>query len=138
MFDINSLEINETAEMPVRNAAGEKQYGGAKPLTITVHGPASRLYQQIKHQNEERNSTRLVAKMQGKDDSSVTMEDKAEEKAEQLDSITISFNNFGSGSLAGHELFLSVYKNQKLGHIADDVERFVNARASFMKPSTQA
>ena len=136
MFDINTLEINDTADMPVKNAAGEKQYADGKLLTITVHGPASKTYQQIKHLNEQENTTRLMAKMQGKEDPELSLEEKAAKRADQLAKVTSSFNGFGSGDLTGYQLFKSVYGNPRLGHIADDLEKFVNNRASFTNPST--
>lgn len=137
-FNIKKLVIEQTASMPLRDAAGEKQFDSdGKPLSITVYSPATKQYQQTKHAAETRNTDRVMAKAQGKPDSKITWSDKLEERAVQLANCTKSFDGFGNGDLTGHELFKSVYADIELGHIADDVEKFISDRANFMKPSTE-
>ena len=135
-FDIRTLAISKTGEVPVRNASGEKQYDAdGKPLTITVHSPGTKAFNAAAHARQLRNSDRMVNKMQGKADGKQTAEDATEERAEFLAAITISFNGFGVEGLTGKAAFAKVYEDLELGHIADDVEKFVGDRANFMRAS---
>lgn len=135
-FDIRTLAISKTGEMPVRNAAGEKQYDGDKPLTITVHSPGTKAFNAAAHARQLRNSERVMNKMQGKADGKQSADDATEERAEFLAAITVSFNGFGIDGQSGKAMFASVYGDLELGHIADDVEKFVGDRANFIRPST--
>lgn len=138
-FDIRTLAIAKTGVMAVRNAAGEKQFDDAgNPLTITVHSPGTKKFNQASHDVRTANSDRMVSKMQGKADGKQTADDEITEGADFLSAITISFDNFGSGDLTGHDLFESVYANLEIGHIADDVRKFINDRANFMRPEMRA
>lgn len=134
-FDIRTLAISKTGEVPVRNALGEKQCDGDKLLSITVHSPGTKAFNAASHARQLRNSDRMVNKMQGKADGKQTAEDATEERAEFLAAITISFNNFGVEGLTGKAAFAKVYEDLELGHIADDVEKFVGDRANFMRAS---
>ena len=135
-FDIRTLAISKTGEVPVRNALGEKQYDAdGKPLTITVHSPGTKAFNAAAHARQLRNSDRMVNKMQGKADGKQTAEDATEERAEFLAAITISFNGFGVEGLTGKAAFAKVYEDLELGHLADDVEKFVGDRANFMRAS---
>lgn len=137
-FDIRTLAISKTGEVPVRNAQGEKQYVDGKLLTITVHSPGTKQFNAAQHARQLRNSDRMMDKMQGKADGKQTAEDAAEERAEFLTAITISFNNFEVEGLTGRAAFASVYSDLELGHIADDVEKFIGARSNFIRPSMLA
>lgn len=137
-FDIRTLAISKTGEVPVRNAAGERQYDAeGKPLTITVHSPGTKAFNAAQHARSQRNNDRVVSKMQGKSDGNLTAEDAAQERAEFLASITVSFNGFGVDGLEGKAAFAKVYGDLELGHIADDVEKFVSERGNFMRPCMQ-
>jgi len=136
-YDLKKLAISQTATMPLRDAAGEKQFDAdGKPLSITLYSPAAKQFQQTKHASEERSSARMMSKMQGKQDGKITWSDKLEERAVQLANCTVSFNGFGVDGLTGHELFKKVYCDIEIGHIADDVEKFINERSNFMPAST--
>jgi hypothetical protein len=136
-FDIRTLAISKTGEVPVRNASGEKQYDAdGKLLSITVHSPGTKAFNAAAHARQLRNSDRMVNKMQGRADGKQTAEDSIEERAEFLAAITISFNNFSVEGLTGKAAFAKIYGDLELGHIADDVEKFVGDRANFIRPST--
>lgn len=133
MFNIKSLAIVATAVLAVRNAAGEPQFDEAgNPLTIALYGPGSKQYQAAKHKAEERNNNRAFARMQGKAEGKQTAQEKIIERAEFLAACTVSFNNFGLGDLTGRELFVAVYSDIEIGHIADDVEKFLGERSNFL------
>ncbi|KAB8042552.1 hypothetical protein [Janthinobacterium aquaticum] len=133
-FNIKQLAIAAAAEMIVRDAAGEPQadeQGNA--LTITLHSPGTKEFQKARHAAEERNSARVFNRMQGKADAKQSADDKIKERAEFLAACTISFNNFGDGQGAGYELFKRTYSDIEIGHIADDVEKFLGERSNFKK-----
>lgn len=133
-FDIRTLAISKTGEVPLRNAAGEKQYDAdGKLRSITVYSPGTREFNAAQHARTQRNNDRVMAKMQGKADGKQSAEDATQERAEFLAGITVSFNNVG---IEGKAAFAKVYADLELGHIADDVEKFVADRANFIRPST--
>lgn len=135
-FDIRTLAISKTGEVPLRNAVGEKQYDAADaPLSITVCSPGTREFNAAQHARAQRNNERVMSKMQGKADGKQSADDAVEERAEFLASITVSFNNFSVDGKTGKAAFASVYGDLELGHIADDVEKFVAERANFIRPS---
>lgn len=134
LFDIKSLAIGALATMPVRDASGEAKTDAAgEPLTITLYGPGSKQHQKAKHAAEERNSTRVFARMQGRAGDKQSAAEKATETAEFLAACTVSFNGFGCGDLTGYELFKTVYSDLELGHIAEDAMKFIGERANFLK-----
>ena len=134
IFQIKTLAIAALSTMPVRDAAGEPQLDAAgQPITITLYGPGSKQHQKAKHAAEERNNTRVLSRMQGRAGDKQSAADKAAENAEFLAACTVSFNGFGCGDLTGHELFKAVYADLEVGHIADDVMKFLAERANFLK-----
>ncbi|WP_114968546.1 hypothetical protein [Rhodoferax ferrireducens] len=134
LFDIKLLAIAALATMAVRDASGEAQVDEAgEPLTITLYGPGSKQHQKARHAAEERNSTRVLSRMQGRAGDKQSAADKAAENAEFLAACTVSFNGFGCGDLTGHELFKAVYADLEIGHIADDAMKFLAERANFLK-----
>lgn len=136
-FNIRSLAILATATMPLRDVSGEIQCDDqGNELSITFHSPGTKPYQKAKHAAEERNSTRVFGRMQGKSETKQSAEDKLKERAEFMAAVTVSFNNFDADNdKRGHEMFKSVYADIELGHILEDGEKFVNDRGNFCKPS---
>ena len=131
-FNIKKLAIASTADMPVRDASGEIQADDAgNKLSITLHSPGTKQYQKAKHAAEERNSTRVFGRMQGKTETKPSADDKVNERAEFLAACTVSFNGFGSGGLNGFELFKHVYSDIEIGHIAEEAEKFLGDRGNF-------
>ena len=144
-FNIKNLAIAASASMPVRDASGDAVVDAeGRKLTITLHSPGTKEHQKAKHASDERNNNRVFARMQGKADAKQSAEDKVNERAEFLAACTISFDNFGDDSGAGFELFKRTYADIEIGHIADDVEKFLGERGNFKKgsptssPSTSA
>jgi len=135
-YDLRSIALNETAVMPLRDAAGEKQFDSdGKPLSITLYGPASKKFQATRHAASQKSTARMVAKMGNKPDGKITWDDDRDERATQLANCTVSFNGFGIEGLSGHELFKAVYNDITLDHILLDAEKFVNDNVNFSKVS---
>ncbi|ATQ74857.1 hypothetical protein CR152_10225 [Massilia violaceinigra] len=137
MFNLKNLAIAATADMPVRDASGEAQFNEkGEPLTITLHSPGTKEFQKAKHAADERNSTRVFGRMQGKSESKQSADDKNIERAEFLAAVTASFNGgAGLDGKKGFELFKATYADIEIGHIADDAEKFLGDRGNFKKPS---
>lgn len=138
MFNLKTLAIAHTADMEVRDAAGEIQRDAAgKALTITLYGPGSKQYQKAKHAAEQRNNNRVMARMQGSDEK-LTADDKIAEQAEFLAGCTASFNGVEIEGCAGFEMFKEAYSDIEIGHIAEDAQKFIASRANFLKPQPKA
>lgn len=134
-FDLRTLSIGQTANMPVRDAAGEPQFDAdGQPITITLYGPGTKQYQRAKHAAEERQNARTLARMQGKGDKQ-TADEKLQERAEFLASVTVSINGASVGDKAGHEAFKALYADITLGHITDDADKFLADRGNFKAAS---
>ena len=135
MFNIKTLAIAAIAAMAVRDATGEPQFDEAgTPLTISLYGPGSKQFQKAKHAAEVRNNTRVMARMQGNAEDKQSLDDKLTESAEFLAACTASFNGFDYEGMAGHEMFKAAYADIEIGHIAEDVNKFLKDRANFLKP----
>lgn len=132
MFNLKKLAIAITGDMPVRDAAGIAQFDEAgNPLTISLYSPGSKKYQQARHAAEQRNNNRAIAAVQGGDDKQ-TVEEKIADGAEFLAACTKSFNGFDYEGMAGHEMFKAAYADIEIGHIAEDVRKFLASRANFL------
>lgn len=138
MFNLKNLAIAQTADMQVRDAAGEIQRDeSGNALTITLYGPGSKQYQKAKHAAEQRNNNRVMSRMQGGDEK-ISSDDKIAEQAEFLAGCTASFNGVGVDDAAGFEMFKATYADIEIGHIAEDVAKFIASRANFLKPRQKA
>ena len=138
-FNIKNTAIAASAKFHVRDAAGELLYtDDGQKVTITVHSPGTKPYQKAKHAREERNNTRVFGRTQGKAEAKMSAEDKVAERAEFLAAITISFDNLDypdANGRGGFELYKAVYSDIEIGHVAEDLEKFMDERGNFKKPS---
>lgn len=134
-LDIGAHAVNDTAEIPLRDAADQPILGddGAQ-ASITVYGPGSRAYQRAMGEQQ----TRLVQAMQRKGKPEETPEARALRQAQTLAACTVAFNGFGYKGLSGHELFVAVYSEPALGFIADQVNRAIGDWANFTKSSAKS
>lgn len=130
-MDASTLRVAPTATIHVKNAAGEPLYEGEKPVTIVVHGPGSRAYgayesrkaaREIKRLND--NEMKLTAQ---------TAEERLAETAEDLASVTVSFDGLTYGDKTGPDLYEAVYGDAALGFITRQVTKAL-ADWSVFKP----
>lgn len=136
-FDISKLEITDTADYHVTDAAGNPQFDGDKPITITIYGQGSAKAIKAQHTYTEKTSARTAAVMHGKTQKGAE-EAKIADRADFLASITVSLNGFTYGGKAGFEAYKALYSNPKLGHIADGVEKTYIDRGNFMQSSAMS
>lgn len=125
MFDINALEIQDSAKYHVTDAKGDPQYEGETPITITVASPGTKKAIKAQFKRDENRNARVLGSMAGKT-SKRTEIDEAKERADFLAEITDSLNGFDYPGGAK-----ALYMNPKLGHIADGVEKLFNDRGNF-------
>jgi hypothetical protein len=128
MFDIKQLEISDSAKYHVTDAAGNPQYADnaqKKPVTITLASPGTRKAMQAQFKRDQARSSRVLGEMGGKT-SKRTVDDEVTERAAFLAEITESLDGFDYPGGA-----IELYKNPKLGHVADGVEKFYNDRGNF-------
>ncbi|RYF70393.1 MAG: hypothetical protein EOO22_14415 [Comamonadaceae bacterium] len=134
-FDLRTLAIAQTADMPVRDAGGEIVKNGDDAVSITFHSPGSKAFQKAKHARDERNSTRVMARMQGKSEGRLSADEALAERAEFLAACTVTINNATFSDKRGHEGFKALFSDLELGHIADDAEKFLGERGNFKQVS---
>lgn len=147
-LNIATLAVASTAALHIKSAAGEPLYADAErtlPVRIHVHGPGSTAYGIV----EARQSTRALKRMDDNDGKVVAAspEERAKAVAEDLASITVSFENFeyrpagmpdDAEPLAGEDLFRAVYGDQALGFVAKQVSKFVGDWGNFSAASKTA
>lgn len=128
-MDVSKLKVAASGRIHVKNAAGEPLYEGEHPVFITVHGPGSRAYGTV----EARQHARALRRMNDNEGkiTAPTAEERLAEVAEDLATLTISFEHLSNGDLSGEQLFRSVYGDPELGFIAKQVERYLKDWGNF-------
>lgn len=134
MFDIASLAVADTATIHLKSATGEPLYADAertKPIRITIYSPGTKAFSTL----ETKQSARFVQRSKANDGamSVITSEERIRDTAEDLATITASFENFtyGDGSLQGQALFEAVYADPKLGFIPKQVVKVLGDWGAF-------
>jgi len=142
MFDITTQAVADTTTIHVKNANGEPLYADGeareKPVQIVVYGPGSKAYATV----EARQTARSLKRMNDNEGkiTAPTAEEQIAEAAEDLATLTASFNNFSyppAGDAQGTALFEAVYRDQKLGFITRQVSKAVRDWGLF-KPGSAA
>lgn len=133
MSSIKKLAIEATGEFEVRDAAGNLVEENGKAWTITVHSPGTKAFQKAKHTFDQARSNSLTAMMTGKGDSKRTADDEVKEVAEFLAGVTVSLNNFDYEGGKGYEAIKAMYMDLEIGHVANDLNKFLGDRGNFLK-----
>lgn len=137
MFDITSLRVKNTADMPVTDAAGDPVIGDdGNPLSITLFSPGTKQFRQARYTADKKSSARVMAQMQGKPDGKETADTRADERAEFLASVTESFNGFSYGTGTGQAMFRDFYRDGYLYFVADAADKFLGEAGNFKPAST--
>ncbi len=137
MTSLSKFEMEETAVLHLRNAADEPMYADgengepdtSKPMRVHVYGPGSKQFQKATAEQNNRFLKRYSRK--GKTDR--TAEETASDDAAFLVSCTKSFENVDMGGLEGKAFFESVYSNDKLSFIRDQIRDFTKETANFTR-----
>lgn len=135
-MDASALKVAAVGTIHVKNAAGEPQYDGDKPVRILVHGPGTRAFSTV----ETRQTARALRRM-NENEGRVTApsaEERRAEAAEDLAEITIGFEHLTYGDATGSDLFRAVYGDPELGHIAKQVETHLKNTGNFLLGSNSS
>ncbi len=135
-LDILTLEAADTAPIHLKGLDGTPLYDGDKPVRIIVFGPASEQYARL----ETKQTARQLRRLDENDGRRVALspEERLQQTAEDLADITFDFENLSSTGKSGRDLFLAVYGNRKLGHIANQVTAKLGDWGNFKAASPAA
>lgn len=129
MFDILSEAVTDTAECELNKANGDPMTGEkGKRCSITFFGPATDEFARMQAAQRKRVQDRVMKRA-----GDAGLEAERREKAEDLASITKSFNHFTyPGEFATPaEMFTACYLERKLGFIRDQGNAFVSDWGNF-------
>lgn len=139
-FDISTIKVADTFEMPVINPKtgepwvidgqisqdedGNPVIIGGKALSITFHGPATKEFRAADHAQQSKLVKRFTSK--GKTEGE-TEDETAARVAGRLADITVSLNNFDYKGLPnGRETFLALYKDPNFGWLVAQSQAATN------------
>lgn len=135
MFDITKKRAVETAEIELVNGDGSPMYGDdGNALSVTAHGPGSKLWQQADAERNRRRTAR-IEKNRGK--ISAALDHAREDEIDFLCAITVSFNGWEyPGEFRGSaEMFRAAYSDDTIGFIRDHVHKEATDWTVFTKGS---
>lgn len=144
-FDITKKRALATAQIELVNGDGSPLYGDNHTrLSVTVHGPGSKPWQQADAERNRKRTAR-IEKSRGK--ISAAMENAREDEVDFLVAITISFNGWdypnpdrpdgaeGHGWATQAQMFRAAYADDALGYIRDHVHKEANDWSVFTSGS---
>lgn len=138
MFDITKKRALETAQIDLVNGDGSPLLDDkGNQLSITVHGPASKVWQAANADRNRKRAERL-RKNQGRMESAV---DHAREDAvDFLVRITVSLNGFTypAQGKAEQDVIRALYEDDTLGFIRDHVHGEATDWTPFTKGSAKS
>jgi len=141
-MDITTKAAAKTAAIHLKDADGVHLYSGndtSKPVRIVVYGPASPEYAAMEAQQVAR-----VLKRREENDGKPavpTVNQRVDETAEDLASITVAFENFTyppAGDAQGRDLFRAFYADQSLGYMHQQVLKATQNWGNFSGGSKAA
>lgn len=118
------LEARDTAWLEVQSKQddGPLLFNG-QPVRIEVRSPGTREALEAQHKQEQAQTTKTFAAMRGKPVKE-TVNDKIAATAEKLAAVTASIDGLAISPV-------ELYKNPRLGYIAEQVQRFHGDWANF-------
>jgi len=123
MFDITKVRALETAQIDLVKGDGSPLYDDeGNVLSVTVHGPGSKLWQQA---DAERNRRRTVRIEKNRGKISAALENAREDEIDFLTAVTASFNGWSyPGEFASpRDMFRAAYADDTIGYIRDHVHK---------------
>jgi hypothetical protein len=139
MFDITKKRALETADIELVTGDGAPLYDDeGNVLSVTVHGPGSKIWQQADAERNRRRTAR-IEKNRGK--ISAALDHAREDEVDFLCSITVSFNGWeypptdGKAWPTKGEMFRAAYADDTIGYIRDHVHKEANDWSVFTRGS---
>lgn len=148
MFDITKKRALETADIELVNGDGSPLYGDPvvgedgtttiPVLSVTVHGPGSKVWQQADAERSRRRTAR-IEKNRGR--LSAALEAGREDEVDFLVSVTVRFNGWEYPAAEGEQwpsqrdMFKAAYSDDTIGYIRDHVHKEANDWSLFTRGS---
>jgi hypothetical protein len=137
MFDITKKRALETAQIELVNGDGSPMYDEAgNELSVTVHGPGSKLWQQA----DAERSRKRTARIQKNRNITAALDQGREDEIDFLCAITVSFNGWeypGEFKTSG-DMHRAAYSDDTIGFIRDHVHREANDWSVFTRGSAKS
>lgn len=137
-FDITKKSAAATGTIELKDGSGAPLLDDAgAPLTVTVHSPASKAWQQANAEKNRRQAERM-RKAGGR--AEALLDGAREDQIEFLTRITIGFNGLeypGAGKTPGEQA-RAIYDDDALGFIRDHVFAEANDWAAFTSGSAKS
>lgn len=139
MFDITKKRALEIADIPLVNGDGSPLYDDdGNELSVTVHGPGSKIWQQADAERSRRRTAR-IEKARGR--IAAALDHARDDETDFLCSITVSFNGWEYPNPEGGEwrgkadMFRAAYSDDAIGYIRDHVHKEANDWSVFTRGS---
>lgn len=126
MAETSVLHLRDARDMPMYADGEDGKPDTSKPIRVHVYGPGSKQYAHAKGKQNNLLMQRSIRPDKYKDP---TPEERLQEDIDLLVACTRSFENVGD------ETAESIYSNQLLSFIRDQVLAHVNETKNFSKPS---
>jgi hypothetical protein len=135
MFDITKVRALETAQIDLVRGDGSPLYDDeGNQLSVTVHGPGSKLWQQA---DAERNRKRTARIEKNRGKITAALDNAREDEIDFLTAVTVSFNGWtypGEYALP-RDMFRAAYTDDTIGFIRDHVHKEATDWTVFTKGS---
>lgn len=138
-YDITKKRALEQAPIELVNGDGSPLYDEAgNVLSVTVHGPGSKLWVQADAERSRKRTAR-IEKNRGK--LTAALDHAREDEVDFLVAITISFDGWtyphpdGGAWTGGKDMFRAAYEDDTIGFIRDHVSKEANDWTVFTKGS---
>lgn len=142
-FDITKKRALETGTIELVNGDGSPLYDdNANVLSVTVHGPASKRWQQADSERNRRRAERM--QRNPRNSIAAAIDHAREDDIAFLCAVTISFNGWtyphpeaanGGTWATAHDMFKAAYSDDSIGYIRDHVVKESGDWAAFTKGS---
>ena len=140
-FDITKKRAAETAEIDLVDGDGSPLLDDdGNQLSVTVHGPGSKLWQQA----DAERSRRRAARYEKSRKVSAGFDEAREDQLDFLATITVSFNGWEYPNPDAKKWatkraeFLAAYSDDSIGFIRDHVNSEANNWSAFTKGSAKS
>ena len=129
-FNLAAFETADSSTLTVLSAKGDELQVNGKTVTITLHGPGTKVQVAADRKRQKAAKSVLFAGIGGRVTKNAE-EEEFQREAEYLAACTISIENFPVAPLA-------LYQNTRLGYITKQVQKHLADEANFTTSSPQS
>lgn len=128
-YDITKKRVTETGEITIKDADGSPLLDDdGNELTVTVHGPGSKVWQQASAEQNRKRAERM-RKNGGKIEAA--LDHASADQVDFLCRVTLRFNGLEYPVDKGGDMIRAIYSDDTLGFIRDHVYAEVSDWGSF-------